>query len=134
MDFEKAKANAAKILGKSGKLPKTPGDLSKDISAFTKAKEETVAARNDFEAKILAVKQAASKASDTADAYKDVFEGSDFGLDDKDKDQKKQIDEATKMLTSALDSDIKDLQALKTVLEAVMKQIAGIKKSLDAAT
>jgi len=38
------------------------------------------------------------------------------------------------MLTSALDSDIKDLQALKTVLEAVMKQIAGIKKSLDAAT
>ena len=87
-----------------------------------------------YSQKILAVKQAASKASDTADAYKDVFEGSDFGLDAKDKDQKKQIDEATKMLTSALDSDIKDLQALKTVLEAVMKQIAGIKKSLDAAT
>lgn len=134
MEFEKAKANAVKILGKDGKLPKTPGDLAKDLAAFNKANQENVAARNEFEAKILAVKQAASKAADTANAYKDVFEGSDFGLDPKNKDQKKQIDQATKLLTDALDSDIKELQTLKTVLENVMKQIASIKKSLDAAT
>jgi hypothetical protein len=132
MDYDKAKAGALKVLGKDAKFPKLPGDIAKDNEAFKKANEANIAARDDFEKKILAVKQAAGKVLDTAAAYKDVFEGSDFGLDPKDKDQKKQIDDATKILTVGLDADIKKLETLKTVLEAVMKQISSIKKALDA--
>jgi hypothetical protein len=133
VDFDKAKAAATKIIGKEGKFPKLPGDLTKDKAAFSKANGDAVNARDQFEKDLLASKQAADRVIDTAQAFKDVFEGSDFGLDPKDKAQKKQIDDATKVLTDSLDEDLKKMQPTKAVLEQVFKVIASVKKSLDAA-
>ena len=133
MDFDKAKANAMKILGKDAKFPKLPGDLTKDKAGFSKANGDAIGARDQFEKDLLASKQAIDRVIDTAEAYKDVFEGSDFGLDPKDKAQKKQIDDATKVLTDAMDEELKKMQPTKAVLEQVFKVIASVKKSLDAA-
>jgi hypothetical protein len=131
VDFDKAKAAAMKILGKDANFPKLPGSLSKDEEAVQKAGAEAVKARDDFEAKLLALKKALGDKLDTADTYKDIFEGTDFGLDAKDAKQKKQIDDATKVLTAPLTEDMKDLEKQKSVMDQTIKQIAGIAKSLD---
>jgi hypothetical protein len=132
MDFEKAKAAAIKILGKDAKFPKLPGNLSKDQAALTKAGSEAAAVRDEFEKKILSVKQALDQVINTEEAYIDVFDGTDFDLDPKDAKQKKQIDEATKVLTAPLDDDLKQLEKAKAVMEQIFKQIAAIARALDA--
>jgi len=132
MDFEKAKVAAIKILGKDAKFPKLPGNLSKDRDAMIKISTEAAEARDEFEKKVLAIKQAVGQVIDIEESYKDIFEGTDYGLNAKDAKQKKQIDDATKVLTAPLDDDLKKLQKYKAVMEQLFKQISSVSKALDA--
>ncbi len=134
MDFDKAKAAAIKILGKDARFPKLPGDIAKEESSYIKVRDEARAVRDEFEKKLLIMKKALDSYIDTLDACKDVFEGSDFGLNPKDNGQKKQIDDATKTLTDPINAELKTMTTLKAVYDQVFKQISSIAKSFDSAS
>ena len=131
MGFDKARADAQKIIGKEGHLPKFKGNLKKDVSDANKCMAEVKAAKSTFEDKLLAYKKAIDSVKETAQANRDDVEGSDFDLNPKDATQKKQIKEAQDVLFEALDDLLKDIDIISKVSEDAYKNVAKMKKEYD---
>jgi len=131
MAYDDAKAKALGILGKKAKFPKLSGNLDKDIDASNAAERAMNQARTKFADALLAWKQAVDRTSDTCEAYKDIFEGNDFGLDAKNPDEKKKIDQATKLLADDLTDTISKLKKHRTVCESMFKDVTSGAKQID---
>src|SRR5258706_10056110 len=91
-------AKALKALGKDGKLPRAPRDPGSAVAPIIKALDSFNDSRSELEKKLLAVEDACGIASNAFKQYADLVDGTNFELDPKNKDDKKRIDDATKIL------------------------------------
>lgn len=128
--FDKAVADAKKILGKDAEFPKL-ADWPKDAAASNKALKEMSATADTFETKLLASKKTLDAAKDTAEAYIDDIKGSDFGLDPKDSAQKKQIKDAQDVLIDYFQSQVNQAEITGKVLDDARKAVAGMGTEYD---
>jgi chromosome segregation ATPase len=96
-----AKKQALKILGDKGKLPDDK-PLDKGFDAAEKAIGEFRKSRDDLEAKIAELQGQLEKYSSTCDQLEARLEKSGLGLDEKNKDEAKQIAQARGILCDAL--------------------------------
>ncbi|HLY55358.1 MAG TPA: hypothetical protein VKS60_07365 [Stellaceae bacterium] len=101
-DWDTAKADAQKILGKDGKTPKLRVDPTSLIPELNKAWDAFDKARGEIETQILNMQNAYSKAKNAMKQCGDTIDGNDFGLDDK--AEKKRIDQVTDILLKGLAS------------------------------
>jgi hypothetical protein len=123
-----AKADAMKILGDKAKIPEPKVKMAKIGADFAKADKEYDAAVDVLQSKILAFQNSNSAAKNAGKQYEDLISKSDFGLDQKDDDDKKKIEKARKVLTDYLDSvleiyddNIKNLDELDKHSMAISK-------------
>jgi chromosome segregation ATPase len=123
--WQDAQAQAQKILGKDGKLPKARTDVAATMLAANKAIKEIEAAKKALETKIDAVENACAKVKTAATQYGSMISGSDFELDPKKPDQKKQIADVQKVIGEALDK-------IETVADSFTKVFADLEKALDS--
>jgi hypothetical protein len=91
--WDAAKAKAQQILGKDAKIPdpkfipKLQADHDAAFAAYNKA-------RDDLEAKILALQKALSNGKLTVKQFAEKLDDEDFGLDPKSKDDAKKLKDA----------------------------------------
>jgi septal ring factor EnvC (AmiA/AmiB activator) len=130
MAFNKARTEAQKILGKDAKIPKDKG-IDKDIDAANKLSDDAMKASEALEAKLLAWKKAIDAVQEGCAAFQDDIEGSNFGLNPKDADQKKQIADAQKLFVDAITSFVKNTNVLKQVAEDTYKNVSSMGKRYD---
>jgi len=126
--LNKAIADAQKIVGKEGKIPKFT-DLFKELAAVSKVADDL--GIDAFKAKLLAYKKALDSARDTIEAHIDDVKTDDFGLDPKDAKQKKQIKDAQDVLLDCLQEQEKKAQVLIKVMDDGYKNINGMHKEFD---
>lgn len=131
--WKAAKAQAEKTIGKEGKLPKAKGDLVALMDAANKAAQKVISERDTMEGSVLALQDAFSKIYDAAESYTDIVDGSDFHLDEDNKDQAKKIDDAKKTLTDALKEITDKVGTYHNNLEEFNKHLANFQKDLKAA-
>jgi hypothetical protein len=129
--YNKARADAQKNLGKDGRLPKDDGNLKKDIAEFNRCSIETIKAKELAGTRLIAWKKAIDAVNESAQAYKDDVEGSNFSLDAKDPKQNKQIADAQKVLLDALKFYQTAAEAALKTAEAVYKVLFSTDKQWD---
>ncbi len=122
-NFDAARAKAIKALGKDAKVPdnkvleKTFGDVFSAYDAFDKA-------RDDIEAKILALQKALASHKLTMKQFVDKLDDDDFGLDEKNKDDAKKLKEAhgyfDEWASSKMDLMASDIDGLDELDKHVM--------------
>jgi hypothetical protein len=131
-DHHRARADAQKIIGRDGQMPKFKGNLAKETAEANKCIHEITAAKDVFQDKLLAYKKALDAVKDTAQANRDDVEGTDFGLDPKDAKQKKQIKDAQDVICGALDDLLKECDVMSKVADEAYKNVAKMRKDYDA--
>ena len=132
--WKAAQTQAAKLVGKDGKIPKPKADVTAAMEASNNAALKLISERDALEGTVLELKDALAKVGDAAESYSNIIEGSDFDMDDDDKDQKKKIAQIQKLLMDPL-ADIKSMTAkFGTNLDTFNKQLANLEKDLKAAT
>lgn len=100
--WDAAKAAAVKVLGKQAKIPepkamaKADADLQKAYAAFDKSRE-------DLEDKLVTLQNADSAIGNVYKQFGTLVEKADFGLDAKNKDDAKKIEQAKKILSAYVD-------------------------------
>jgi hypothetical protein len=97
-----AQANAQKILGKDGKLPKMPVELDKLVDDYNRSLDDMKPSITNIGE---AWTQALGKAEDISKGCNSIskaVQGDDFGLDSKDPAQAKKQKAAMAVLTNAL--------------------------------
>ena len=109
-EWDIAKAAALKILGKDGEVPDMPGLVQTAADNLGKADQAFDEAREDCEAKLLAVQNANDAVRNALQQFQGKIEKSDFKLDSKNKDNVKKIQQAQKLLTDRLNAAIKQVQ------------------------
>ncbi len=130
-DWNASSAKAQKILGKDAKIPQ-PKFLSKAGSEYTAAWAAFMKARQDLEAKVLDMQNLESKMKNTFKQFEDSIEETDFGLDEKNKDDAKKIKDAQAILMGYCDTVIgfRD-EAIKN-LDELDKHLMNIAKYKQA--
>jgi hypothetical protein len=118
-EIEAAKAAAKKVLGDKAKIPAPKPVLSTAADQANKAFLVFDKAREDLEAKLLALQNTQSSWKNALEQYADALEASDFDLDPKDKDDAKKIEQAQKIFADwaknaldILDENVKNLDEL----------------------
>lgn len=125
-DWDKARADAIKLLGKDAEVPDLTPAVTKADDAFTKANDAFPAARKELESKLLDLQDANSALTNAVKQLKATVEKSDFGLDRK-KDAKK-IQQAEKMLTASLDDALKTRTTVDKTLDELDKHLIQLSK------
>jgi hypothetical protein len=98
--WDKAAAEALKVLGKDAKIPDPPKAVVKAMSDFEKAHATFEKARDEIEASILDLQNHNSAVIHALEQNKSKLQKEDFGLKDGDQDK---IKKAQDLLTGALD-------------------------------
>jgi predicted nucleic acid-binding Zn-ribbon protein len=131
-EWDNAEKQALKILGDKGKIPDPK--LKSYNEAAAKAWNAFDKARDDIEAKLTDLEGAFEKISSAIDQYEAKLEKDNLGLNPKDKDEAKKIDQAKDILLAevkttekAWEDEIKDL---KEVARHVI-QLGKYKPSTD---
>lgn len=133
-DWDVAKKQAMKILGDKGKIPEIKAQSAYDgtkktWAAFSKA-------RDDIEAKLADLEAAFEKASGVVDQFEAKLEKDDLGLDPKNKDDAKKIDQARDILTNSVKGVEKfyedDIKAFKELARHII-QLGSYKPRSDVA-
>jgi Zn-dependent M32 family carboxypeptidase len=119
---------AKKILPKEAKFPKPRTDLAKVYGEVAKPKADFTKARQALEATIEDFENAADKVTNALNAYADILDGSDFGLDKKDPKQKKQIDDAQAIIKKGFADSMVETDWWKTTLGKLDKLVADLQK------
>ncbi|HSU07545.1 MAG TPA: hypothetical protein VLI93_18420 [Acetobacteraceae bacterium] len=132
-NWKAAKANAAKTIGKKGKLPKEKSDLVALMEAANKVAVKIRGERDTMETSVLALQDAFSKVYDAAETYTDIVDASTFNLDEDNKDEAKNITDAKKTLTDVLKEICDGVGTFHTNLETFNKHLANFEKELKAA-
>jgi predicted nucleic acid-binding Zn-ribbon protein len=126
MEWEKAKAQALKILGDGAEVPEVADSILKASKAFGDAGTAFKASREESEAKLLEVDNANSAFLNAIQQFRARIEKNEFKLDAK-KDAKK-IQQAQKFLTGQLDVAIKELQTNDKTLDELDKHMIQLSK------
>jgi hypothetical protein len=128
MTYEAAKAAALKVLGKDAKIPPPTSAIKTSSDQDGKAFDAFDKSRKDLEAKLLALQNSESAWKNALRQYDDALQGNNFGLDDKDDDDAKKIDQAQKLFAAwsngalaVLDRNIKNLDELDKHLMNISK-------------
>ena len=125
-DWDKARAQALKILGDGAEVPERPDTVSKAIKAFAEMSKAFTAAREACEGKLLEMDNANAAFLNAVQQFKARVEKSDFKLDPK-KDAKK-IQQAQGILAGELDLAIKELQVNDKLLDELDKHMIQLGK------
>jgi len=124
-----AQANAQKILGKGGKLPKMPADLDKLVEDYNKSLDDMRPSIKGIGDAWTNTTGKSDEIGKGCDSNSKAVQGDDFGLDSKDPAQAKQQKAAQAVLTNALTAikgtTFKNKQAN---VSWVMKQIQAVLK------
>ena len=111
--------DALKILGDKGKIPKWPANIDKAIAAEDKAFDAFDKVRNELKKQLLAEQNAVDALKNALSQFQDQVEEDALGLDLKNKDDKKKIDQARKILSDKIqgimdlkEDDFKNLKEL----------------------
>ena len=128
MDYSDAKTAAMKILGDKAKIPELKGNMPKIKADSAKAEKEYRAAVDVLQSKILAMQDAMSSWKNALKQSQDLISKSDFGLDEKDNDDKKKIQQAQKVLDDSLDEGMETCDANIKNLDELDKHSMSISK------
>ena len=123
-----AKAAAMKVLGDKGKIPEPKVNMAKLGESLSKADKEYDAAVDVLQSKILALQNINSTCENTIKQFSEMLSKSNFGLDPKDPDDKKSIDQASKILDDYLDSVLADYETNNKNLDELDKHSMAISK------
>jgi len=127
-DWKSAKANAEKMLGKKGKLPKPRVDIDTVMAAETKAWASLSKAREELEKQIVDYETAIDKIKNANKQYNDVIDADSFGLDKKGDDDKKIIDQVQKYLDGYFSTTNAMVDKLKDRLDKLDKFLTDFSK------
>jgi len=105
-NWNDAKAQALKILGDKAKIPEPKANMTKLMADVEKADKEYDASVDVLQAKILALQNANDAWKNGVKQFNDLIGKSDFGLDSKDADDKKKIQQAQDVMTDYLESQM----------------------------
>ena len=131
--WDAAAAKATKILGDKAKIPKPKAAIDKGIADSMKAWDAFAKAREDLEAKILALVNADSAAVNAIEQFRDTIDENDLGLDKKNKDDSKKIADGKKILLDFLDAGLKNAQDNMKNERDLNKHLANIKNYKQSA-
>ena len=106
-EWDKAKAEALKVLGDGAEVPDFPDTIQKAADEMGKASDGLNKSREDCESKLLALQNANDAVRNALKQFEAKIEKSDFKLDSKNKDTLKKIQKARKLLTDRLNRGIK---------------------------
>src|SRR4051812_43666609 len=127
-NWAQAQAAVVNILGKEAKVPAPKVNLGKYSADSDKLAKEYAATVTVLQAKILALQNAQSSWKNAIKQVEDQMDASDFGLDEKDADDKKKIEQAHKLLSDyfdeqmqVCDDNIKNLDELDKHTMAISK-------------
>jgi hypothetical protein len=123
-----AKAQALKILGDKAKIPEPKANLSKLMGDVEKADKEYDASVDVLQAKILALQNTNDAWKNAAKQFDDQVSKNDFGLDAKDADDKKKIQQAQDILSAYLDEQIDTANLNDKNLDELDKHSMAISK------
>jgi hypothetical protein len=126
--WDKAKAEALKILGDKGKVPDVPDTIGKAADSKGKASDEFDKSREACEKKLEAVENANDALKNATKQFLAKIEKSDFGLDSKDKEELKKIQKARQVLTDTLDAAIKRREDEDKELDELDKHLIQLGK------
>ena len=126
-DWNASVSKAQKILGKDAKIPQ-PKFLSKFASDYSASWAAFLKAREDLEAKVLAMQDLESKTKNLMQQFSDKLESDDFGLDDDNKDDVKKIKDALEILVGFWDTRIKVRDENIKNLDELDKHLMNIRK------
>jgi predicted nucleic acid-binding Zn-ribbon protein len=108
-NWASAKKQALRVLGDKGKIPDDKATF-KFLDALDKAVDAYTKSLADLEKKVADLNSQYSKFSDMIDKYEVKVEDDDLGLDKKDKDQAKKIEQAQRILQDSLNETHKNCQ------------------------
>ncbi len=126
VDWDKAKAQALKVLGDGAEVPELADPILKAKKSFDDASTEFKASREACEAKLLEMDNANAALLNAFEQFRARVEKNDFKLDAK-KDAKK-IQQAQKILTGELDGGIKSLKVNDKTLDDLDKHMIQLGK------
>ncbi len=126
--WESSKAAAMKILGKDAKIPEPKVDVNKLSADYMKASKAFDKARDDLDAKVLDLKNANDGIGNYAKMMMNQIDKADFGLDEKNKDDAKKIDQAQKILSDFVKSRQDIFTKNDSDLDELDKHLANIAK------
>ena len=121
--WDQARADALKILGDKGEVPKSPDAIDKAAKNRSKAWDEFHKSQGALEAKLEATENANDAARNALKLFLAKIEKSDFNLNSKDKDDLKKIQQARKLLTDLLDTAIKAREDEDKMLDELGKHL-----------
>jgi hypothetical protein len=127
-NWNEAKAAAMKILGNKAKIPDPKVNLAKITADWQKADKEYDAAVDVLQSKILALQNSMSSTKNALKQYVDLISKNSFGLNEKDDDDKKKIEEAQKVLSEYLDSSMENCDTNIKNLDELDKHTMGLSK------
>ncbi len=125
-DWDKAKAQALKVLGDGAEVPDLADPILKASKAYNDANTAFKESREACEAKLLEMDNTAAAFLNALVQFRSRVEKSDFKLDEK-KDAKK-IQQAEKLLTGELDGAIKELKVIDKTLGELDKHMIQLGK------
>ena len=126
--WDKAKAEALKILGKDADVPDLPAPIDKAGDALSKANDDFDKCRDDLEGKLVAVQNANDAVRNLLKQFEAKVDKSDFDLDPKKKDDAQKIQKAKKILVDALTTGIKHREADDKMLDELDKHVIQLGK------
>ena len=131
-DWDKAKAQALKVLGDGAEVPELADPIVKAQKAFDDATTAFKASREACEATLLEMDNANATFLNSFEQFRARVEKNDFKLDAK-KDAKK-IQQAQKILTAELDLVIKLLKVNDKTLDDLDKHMIQLGKYKQSST
>jgi hypothetical protein len=130
-DWNASAAKAQKILGKDAKIPQ-PKFVGKAAADWAAAWVAFKKAREDLEAKVLDMQNLESKMMNTVKQFEDSIEETNFGLDEKNKDDAKKVKDAQAILMGYCDAVIAVRQQAIKDLGELDKHLMNINKYKQA--
>jgi predicted nucleotide-binding protein len=127
--WDKAMADAKKVLGNSAKIPDKKMDGAfKAADEASKAWDGLGTLRDGMKKKILEVQNVGSKVENALKQAQDEFDDSGFGLDDSQPDDKKKIALAQAIFDKFFDQARQNQKDNNTNLDELDKHLIDIKK------
>ena len=127
-DWNDAKAQALKILGDKAKIPAPKANFSKLMGDVEKADKEYDASVDVLQAKILALQNSNDAWKNAMKQFDAQISKSDFGLNAKDADDKKKIQQAQDILSGHLEGQIGNADVNDKNLDELDKHSMAISK------
>src|SRR5689334_1328641 len=125
--WDKAAADAAKVLGEGADIPKPKANIDKAVQNEAKQWGDFVKARESLEDEILGLIDASGQVADAVEQFRDVISESSFGLDLKKKEDLKKIQQARKIMLALLDKHIATVKENAKNERELNKHLANIK-------